>query len=225
MGSRFLEVFMSILAARLSKNEVVEVYSRTAPLYDVWGTLTESKARKRAMALVNIRNGDAVLEVAIGTGLTFQEILKANPDGLSVGVDLTPAMLQKARVRAAKLGAGNYQIAVGDAHALKVPDQAFDVLMNSYMFDLLPEWDFMPVLQEFKRVLKPKGRMVLVNMTQGTRFYQHVWEAIYRLNPRWLGGCRGVLLARAVQTVGFSNVTRETTSQLGFPSEIISALA
>ncbi len=214
---------MAIIAARLNKADVVQVYSQTAPVYDIWGMLTETRARKRSLALAHIRDGETVLEVAIGTGLTFQEILKVNPHGHNGGVDLTPAMLDKARARAARMGSSCYEILVGDAYNLQFPDHRFDLLMNNYLFDLLPEGDFIRVLQEFKRVLKPNGRIVLVNMTKGTSFYQHFWESVYRLNPRWLGGCRGVLLTQAMHAAGFSQVQREMVSQFGFPSEIISA--
>jgi ubiquinone/menaquinone biosynthesis C-methylase UbiE len=93
--------------------------------------LTESKARSKALASAQIRDGETVLEVAIGTGLTFQEIVKANPNGYSVGVDLTPAMLQRAGARVAKIGGSRYQITVGDAYNLQFPDHHFDVLINS----------------------------------------------------------------------------------------------
>ena len=214
---------MTIAEARLKKEEVVKVYSGIAPLYDLWGTLTETRARRRALKLARIKNGEAVLEVALGTGLTFREILMANPDGKNVGVDLTPAMLEKARRRAERTGATNFQVSVGDAYALDFPDSSFDLVMNNYMFDLLPEKDFALVLSQFKRVLKPGGRLVLVNMTKGERFYQRIYETIYRVNPAWLGGCRGVLLTEGVRAVGFANIHRETVSQFGFPSEIISA--
>ncbi len=214
---------MSTLTAKLNKGEVVEVYTQTAPVYDLWGSLAETKARKRSLALSQIRDGESVLEVAVGTGLTFQEILRANPHGQNIGVDLTPAMLARAKSRLARLGAASYQLSVGDAYHLDFPEHQFDLLMNNYMFDLLPEEDFVPVLKEFRRVLKPQGRIVLVNMTKGERFYQRFWESLYRLNPRWLGGCRGVLLAEPMQTAGFTDIARETTSQMGFPSEIISA--
>jgi ubiquinone/menaquinone biosynthesis C-methylase UbiE len=214
---------MSMLPARLKKNTVVGVYSQIAPLYDPWGGLAESKARKKALALADIRSGESILEVAVGTGLLFQELLRANPDGSNVGIDLTPAMLAKARTKAERLGAKNYQLAVGDAYDLQFPDHAFDLLVNSYMFDLLPEQDFPRVLAEFKRVLKPNGRLVLINMTKADYWYQKLWESIYRVNPRWMGGCRGVLLAPALQQAGFMDLHRETMSQLGFPSEILTA--
>lgn len=216
---------MSISPAKLKKNDVIEVYTQTAPVYDVWGSLTETKARERALEMAQIKDGMSVLEVAIGTGLTFQEIIKANPNGQNIGMDLTAAMLEKARSRMGKLGLTNYQASLGDAYDLKFEDHQFDLLMNSYMFDLLPEKDFILVLTEFKRVLKPKGRIVLVNMTKGEHFYERFWETVYRVNPRWLGGCRGVLLSEAMQQAGFIDIRRETVSQLGFPSEIISAKA
>lgn len=214
-----------MLDAKLAKREVVHVYSQMASVYDLWGRLAETRARKRALALANIRNGESILEVAIGTGLTFLELLQANPDGYNMGVDLTPAMLEKAKSRAAQFSAKNYAIAVGDAYALKVPDHRFDLLVNNYMFDLLPERDFSLVLAEFKRVLKPGGRLVLVNMTKGEHKYQQLWELIYRLNPQWMGGCRGVLLSPALVRAGFADLHREMISQLGFPSEVITARA
>jgi ubiquinone/menaquinone biosynthesis C-methylase UbiE len=214
---------MTISAAKLNKPQVVDVYSKTAFIYDIWGMLTETKARQKAMAFANVKNGEAVLEVAVGTGLTFLEILKANPDGENIGIDLTPAMLEKAQHKATKSGTANYQLTTGDAYALQFPNRHFDLLMNNYMFDLLPEKDFSIVLAEFKRVLKPGGRLVLVNMTRGERFHQKFWEGVYQLNPRWLGGCRGVLLQDQLRKAGFRNIKREFLSQFGFPSEIILA--
>ena len=214
---------MNISAAKFNKTDVVDSYSKTASIYDIWGALTETKARQRAMLLANIKNGEAILEVAVGTGLTFLEILKANPDGENIGIDLTPAMLQKATSKAAKSGHKNYQISIGDAYALKFPDRHFDMLMNNYLFDLLPEKDFSSVLSEFKRVLKPGGRVVLVNMTRSESFFHQFYEGVYHLNPGLLGGCRGVLLVGHLQNAGFKNIQREFVSQLGFPSEIISA--
>ncbi len=214
---------MSIPIARLAKQDVIPVYTGTAPLYDLWGRFTETHARTRALALADIHNGESVLEVAVGTGLTFQELVRRNPDGHTNGIDLTPAMLARAQEKATHIGAHNYQLAVGDAYALDFPDRHFDVLLNSYMFDLLPEADFTRVLSEFQRVLKPGGRLILVNMTRPEHFYQGLYEIIYQLNPRWLGGCRGVLLTPSLQVLGFEQIHRETISQLGFPSEIVTA--
>jgi ubiquinone/menaquinone biosynthesis C-methylase UbiE len=93
------------------------------------------------------------------------------------------------------------------------------------MFDLLPERDFPDVLREFGRVLRPGGRLAMVNMTQGERWYNGTWERIYQINPALLGGCRGVTLLPLLGECGFRQASREYVSQMTFPSEIVSATA
>jgi ubiquinone/menaquinone biosynthesis C-methylase UbiE len=110
---------------------------------------------------------------------------------------------------------------VGSAYHLPYDENSFDVLINNYMFDLLPQEDFERVLTEFGRVLRPSGRLVLANMAREGHWYNQLWEAVYRIQPAWLGGCRGVSLLPYVQRAGFTNTKREFISQMTFPSEII----
>ena len=209
------------LPARVKQADVPNIYKAAAPIYDLWGQLTETKARQRCLELAQIRDGEAVLEVAVGTGLTFAEILRRNPSGRSKGIDLTPAMLARAEQKAARAGTRNYQLRVGDAYHLTFADDTFDLVVNNFMFDLLPEKDFPVVLAEFKRVLRPSGRLVLVNMAKGEHWYNDLWEIIYRINPAWLGGCRGVALFDDVRSLGFQDTHREYLSQTTFPAEIV----
>jgi ubiquinone/menaquinone biosynthesis C-methylase UbiE len=215
----------SILEARLAKNNVTKVYQKIAPFYDLWGKHGETKARQRCLELASIRDGESVLEVAVGTGLTFVEILKANPHGRIEGIDLTEAMLTKATEKARRTGLTNYRLRVGDAYQLDYPDHTFDVVINNYMFDLLPEQDFKTVLGEFKRVLRPSGRLAMVNMTLHERWYkkfiEYVYQYVYQVNPAWVGGCRGVYLLPYLEAAGFKNLTREFISQMMFPSEVV----
>ena len=210
-----------MLEAKLDKNRVAEVYRRIAPTYDLWAWLTETKARDRCLEIAAIQDGEDVLEVAVGTGLAFEKILASNPSGRNEGIDLTEAMLARARKKARRSGSQNYHLQVGDAYDLDFPDESFDVLINNYMFDLLPERDFSTVLAEFRRVLRPGGRLAMVNMTQGVRWYNGTWERAYRINPALLGGCRGVTLLPLLTECGFSQTSREYVSQMTFPSEIV----
>ena len=212
-----------ILDARIDKSEVPHIYKKVASVYDIWARLTESKARNRCLELASIRDGESVLEVAVGTGETFLEILGLNSTGQNEGIDLTSEMLSRAREKAKNLGVFNYRLEIGDAYNLDYPDNSFDLVINNYMFDLLPEEDFSVVLAEFKRVLRPGGRLVLANMTKPVHWYNSVWELIYRANPAWMGGCRGVLLQPHLESVGFVDFKREFVSQLTFPSEVIYA--
>ena len=211
--------------AGIRQGHISDLYRKIAPGYDLWARLTESKARDRCLEIAAIQNGESVLEVAVGTGLAFERILRANPSGRNEGIDLTKAMLIRAEKRAASAGIENYRLAVGDAYALDFPDDDFDVLINNYMFDLLPEDDFPTVLAEFRRVLRPGGRLVLVNMTKGVRWYNSIWEWVYRMNPAWLGGCRGVQVLPLLGQIGFVTLGRQYISQMTFPSEVICAVA
>jgi ubiquinone/menaquinone biosynthesis C-methylase UbiE len=209
------------LPAKIDKQQARELYRKIAPRYDLWARLTESRARTRCLELASIQDREAVLELAVGTGLAFVEILKSNPNGRNEGLDLSREMLDRAVLRAESSGLDNFRLYVGDAYDLDYPDSSFDVVVNNYMFDLLPEPDFPIVLREFYRVLRPGGRLVLVNMTAGKRWFGRVWEAIYRISPAWLGGCRGVHLRPHVEAIGFADTRREYISQMTFPSEII----
>jgi hypothetical protein len=112
------------------------------------------------------------------------------------------------------------------ASGLKIHDldpQTFDILMNQYLFDILPVDDFFPIMFEFKRVLKDGGRIVLVNMTKGERRLNQIYEEIYKLRPPLLAGCRGVFVAPFLDAAGFEKISRQFVSQLAFPSEVVCA--
>lgn len=207
--------------ARLDKDKVRKVYRKFASTYDLWGCLVESKARQRCLELADIRNGESVLEVAVGTGILFQKILQVNPEGRNEGIDLTPEMLSRARERVQNSGVPGYALNIGDAYHLQYADNTFDVILNNYMFDLIPEQDFVIILSEFKRVLRKGGRLVLANMTKGPRWFNNTWDWLYQIRPALLGGCRSIELKPFLEKAGFLKIRREYISQLFFPSEII----
>ena len=213
-----------ILEARIPPGEMVRKYNRIASIYDLFGFLMESKARRRALDLATIKNGEKILEVALGTGLNFVEILKRNPSGWVGGIDISVKMLERARKRISRTGCENYRLYLCDCRHLPFEDKTFDILMNQYLFDILPVDDFLPILSEFKRVLKDGGRIVLVNMTKGERRFNEIYEEIYKLKPPLLAGCRGVFVAPFLEALEFRKIKREFVSQLGFPSEVVCAL-
>ncbi|MCC6551742.1 MAG: class I SAM-dependent methyltransferase [Polyangiaceae bacterium] len=208
--------------ARVPQSRIARVYQRIAPIYDVWAHLTEARARTACLDAAGDVDGLRVLEVAVGTGLVFAELVRRNPTGLTEGIDITPAMLERARAKVEGL-CGAHRLRVGDARALDFADGSFDLLVSNYMFDLLPEADFAPILAEFHRALRPGGRMVLVNMARGDSLSARLWEWAYRKAPELLGGCRGVELALHVERAGFGAIARRDLTQLTFPSEVITA--
>lgn len=211
------------LDARVSQDHIGAVYDRIAPIYDAWGKLTESRARNRAIVLAEIKDGENILEVAVGTGLAFYEIVKRNPNGRNAGIDLSQGMLERAKKRVRRISKANYSLSVGTAFNLDAEEESVDTLVNNYMFDLIPFEDMDRILVEFKRVLKKGGKLVLVNMTEGECFESRLYDFIYNISPRTMGGCRGVKLRERLQQHGFKVEVREYYQQMLFPSEVILA--
>lgn len=98
-----------------------------------------------------------VLEVAVGTGLNLAFYA---PGADVTGVDLSPEMLQIARRRAAELGR-NLELREGDAHDLPFDDESFDSVVATYSLCNIP--DPSRAVAEMRRVLRPGGRLVLVD--------------------------------------------------------------
>lgn len=213
-----------VLEARYTQDEIVRKYNWIAPVYDLFGLLVESKARRRALEMIDIRGGENILEVALGTGLNFVEMLRRNPNGWVFGIDISPKMLKKAQKRIAKTGRKNYTLRLCDCRHLPFEENTFDIVVNEYLLDILPSSDFIPILSEFKRVLKQGGKMVLVNMTKGERRVHQFYEEIYKLKPPLLAGCRGVIVQPLLEQIGVRVLKREFVSKFGFPSEIVVGL-
>lgn len=210
--------------AKVSQEQAAGLYDRLAGVYDIWGKVTETTARNRALELANICDGENVLEVAVGTGLAFEEIVRRNPSGQNLAIDISRGMLEKAARRLCSANPKNYELVLGSALEIPASNESFDVLLNNYMFDLLAEADWQRALQEFHRVLKPAGRLVLANMTLGERVGSGIYERLYQVSPSLMGGCRGVRLAGPLADYGFEVQSREYFQQAFFPSEVILAV-
>lgn len=213
----------AFLPAYLSKENVPGLYRWLAPVYDLAGVVLGSKARNVGLDRARIQNGERVLELGVGTGLTFRQIVRRNPDGWNEGVDLTEAMLVRARRRMARTGFDNYRLVHGDAVRLPYDDNSFDCLISTYMFDLLSRAQMEEALTEWGRVLAPGGRLVLVYQTTGRRWYQEIWDTCYCCVPVILGGCRGIAPAPLVHEAGMEVESTEFISRLGIPQEVLVA--
>lgn len=211
--------------ARMPQAAVPYVYTAIAPTHDWLAVLVEARARAFGLQQLAVQNGEHVLEVAVGTGLSFTRLVASNPDGWTEGLDRTPAMLRQTARRMRTARHSRFGLRLGDAYALPYPDNTFDAVLNSYMFDMLPVDDFPVVLREFRRVLKPSGRCVCINMTVPERWTERLWDTIYAIFPPLLGGCRGITLAPSMHAAGFAHVQRTRITQRTFPSEIVAGTA
>ncbi len=142
----------------IDKSAVEKVYARWAPFYDfVFGSVFE-RGRRAAVA-AGERIGGRILEVGVGTGLSLPYYSGRNQ---VVGVDLSEQMLVKARERVANGGLSHVEdLAIMDAEQLDFPDSSFDVVSAQCVVNTVPHPE--KALEEFARVLKPGGEIVLLN--------------------------------------------------------------
>jgi ubiquinone/menaquinone biosynthesis C-methylase UbiE len=202
-------------ATHQSAEKVQKYYAWRASNYDA-GAAFEIEHHAEALRLADIRPGERVLDVACGTGRGTVGLAQAvGPTGSVDALDLSEAMLEQARLKLAGLGLGErVTFKQGNARVLPYPDGAFDLVYNGYMFDLIPLDGFAPILKEMARVLKPGGRLVLVNMSKPDErrtFYESVYQKGWAVMP-----CRPVLMSPLLPPAGFTKVQRFYRRSHGF---------
>ena len=133
---------------------VRRIYERDAPRYDRTITFFERVLFRDARKWVCSQASGEVLEIAVGTGLNLAHY---PPDVPLTGIELSPAMLERARGRAADLGR-HADLRVGDATALEFPDDSFDTVVSTFTLCTIP--DARAAVGEVRRVLRPGGRFV-----------------------------------------------------------------
>jgi len=144
--------------AELDHETIVKAYARWAPIYDlVFGAVFE-RGRHAAIAAAE-RVGGRILEVGVGTGISLPIYSRGSR---LCGVDISEPMLQKARERVTEFGLTNVEgLWVMDAEKLDFPDASFDVVVAQYVITTVPNPE--ATLDEFARVLRPRGEIVLVS--------------------------------------------------------------
>jgi phosphatidylethanolamine/phosphatidyl-N-methylethanolamine N-methyltransferase len=166
----------------LDRNAVEKAYARWAPVYDlVFGKVFE--AGRRASIAAAERVGGRILEVGVGTGISLPDYARTNR---LVGIDISAPMLRKARERVAQHRLTNVDaLAVMDAKHLAFPDNSFDVIVAQYVITAVPDPE--ATLDEFARVLKPGGEIVLINHIGAEGGARKAFESAFAPVARRLG--------------------------------------
>jgi phosphatidylethanolamine/phosphatidyl-N-methylethanolamine N-methyltransferase len=144
-----------------------KAYARWAPIYDLAYRRFTAPGREEAVRIASACGPD-ILEVGVGTGLSLKEYPKGSR---VVGIDLSRDMLRRAVKKVARDGLRHVRgLAVMDACRLGFPDAAFNAVVAQYVITLVPDPE--AALNEFLRVLKPGGEIILVShfgAVRGTR--------------------------------------------------------
>jgi ubiquinone/menaquinone biosynthesis C-methylase UbiE len=141
--------------SRSETERVREIYEKEAPRYDRTMGFFERLLFKDARRWVCSQADGEVLELAVGTGLNLPHY----PDGVRLtGIELSPAMLERARDRAGELGR-DVDLRLGDATALEFGEESFDTVVCTFSLCTIP--DDAAAVGEAWRVLRPGGRLLL----------------------------------------------------------------
>lgn len=114
-------------------------------------------------AIAPIQPGETVLDIGCGAGMDLLlAARKVGPAGQAIGVEMTPAMRERALASAARAGLDNVEVRLADATALPLLDASVDVVISNGVLNLVPEKA--RAFEEIVRVLRPGGRLQLADI-------------------------------------------------------------
>jgi demethylmenaquinone methyltransferase/2-methoxy-6-polyprenyl-1,4-benzoquinol methylase len=210
-----------MMEGRFTPDAAQRFYDALAGRYDRF-SMFEARARRLALDHLQLAPGQFVLNAGLGTGINYRQAQEViGEQGMAAGIDLSFSMLRVAQSR------GITELAQADGAWLPFAPASFDRLLCTYVLDLVAWVDLPRWLSEFRRVLKPHGRMALVSLTEGvdlvSRVFVAIWKLAYRVSPVACGGCRPLQLAGLVRQAGFERVERQVVLQFGVPNELLLA--
>ncbi|MBY0532139.1 MAG: class I SAM-dependent methyltransferase [Xanthobacteraceae bacterium] len=166
----------------LDRATIEKAYARWAPVYDlVFGPLLDMGRRTATTAATRV--GGRILNVGVGTGLELPYFEKSHE---VIGVDISEPMLRKAQERVDREKLQNVKgLCVMDGANLSFADGSFDCVVAQFVITTVPQPE--KTLDEFARVLKPGGEIVLVNHIGAERGLRASFERWFSQHARKLG--------------------------------------
>jgi ubiquinone/menaquinone biosynthesis C-methylase UbiE len=200
------------------------VYDRLAAVYPVSTMLFHSRAHRCALEASGIADGMRVLEVATGSGEMFRRLVKANTSGATIGVDLSPNMAARTqRTARHKFPHARTHCQAVDACHMPFRSESFDAVFCCYMLELLPTEDIGLALREFRRVLRPQGKLTLVLIGQNTAMFNAAYKLGGRVAPAFWGRQVERRVPELIQSARFEILDDRKVQQTFYPSRVLVA--
>lgn len=171
-------------------------------------------------AFAKIAEGHTVIDLGSGAGNDcFVARHETGPTGKVIGIDFTPAMINKARANADRLGYNNVEFREGDIEHMPVGDGIADVVVSNCVLNLVP--NKAAVVQEIYRVLKPGGHFSISDIV----LVGELPEAL-RNDAEMYAGCVSGAIQRdayleSIQKAGFKNITVQKEKTIALPDDIL----
>jgi SAM-dependent methyltransferase len=159
-------------------------------------------------AIADLRPGETVLDLGSGGGFdAFLAADEVGEEGCVIGIDMTPAMLSKARGNAEKGNYANVEFRLGEIEHLPVADKSIDVIISNCVINLSP--DKGQVFREAFRVLKPGGRLAISDVVASTELPPEM-KSDMRLHSACVAGASQIgELEKILEAAGFEGVAIE----------------
>jgi SAM-dependent methyltransferase len=164
------------------------------------------------LAIASIRPHETVLDLGSGGGFDcFLAARQLAGTGQVIGVDMTPAMVMKARGNAAKSGYKNVEFRLGEIEALPVADATVDLILSNCVVNLSPEKA--RVFREAYRVLKPGGRLAIADVVATQPLPARLRERLSSIGACVGGATLIEELKRLLRAAGFDRVEITTKEE------------
>lgn len=208
-----------------SKQEIRAFYNKISKAYDLLAERSEAPMRRLGLQMLAAAPGEQVLEIGFGTGHCLVELARAvESEGSVHGADLSDEMTRLARKLVKKEGLSQrVHLTLCDAQALPYPDDVMDALFMSFTLELFDTPDLPETLGEFRRVLRPGGRIAIVSMSKEGKeeLAVKIYEWTHRHFPNFLD-CRPIFVERTLREAGFC-VLDVRLEHMWVPVEIVLA--
>ncbi len=157
------------------------------------------------LAHADPKPGEVVLDLGSGAGMdAFLAARAVGPTGRVIGVDMTPAMVERARANATRVGAANVEFRLGEIEHLPVPDASVDLIISNCVINLSPTKD--QVFREAFRALRAGGRLVVSDLV----LVRPLSESVRRSVEAYVGCVAGASqredFLRGIAAAGFRDV-------------------
>lgn len=168
-----------------------------------------------------IKKGDTVIDLGSGAGNDcFIARAEAGAEGKIIGIDFTPAMLEKARANAERRGYNNVEFREGDIQKLPVTANVADVVVSNCVLNLVPNKD--AVMKEIYRVLKPGGHFSISDVVLKGALPEALQEAAEMYAGCVAGAIQKDVYLELIEANGFVNITVQKEKAVAIPDDILS---
>ncbi len=200
------------------------IYDTVASIYPASTFFFHSRAHACALKHAGIRNGMRVLEVATGSGEMFRRLIKANPEGKTFGLDLSPNMAARTQDRARReFPTAQSHCGAVDVRSMPFQNASFDAVVCCYLLELLAHDDIRLTLREIRRVLRSDGTFALVVIGQNAKIFNRLYDIAGAAVPAFWGRQIDHAVPHLIEESGMKIEVTQAVKQSGYPSRVLIA--